>query len=64
MLRCPLKLATKARKDALMELEQSLDDMGTHPDLTSLILAVSLDEKPPCNEAESDIGLRDIIIAQ
>ena len=62
VLRCPSSSATKARADALTELEQSLDDMGTHPDLISIIgLAVTLGVEPPCNVLESDINIRTIL---
>ena len=46
----------------LTNLKLSLDEMGTHLDLTSLIsLAIGSGEIPLCEVAESDIGLQDII---
>ena len=65
MLRCPSPSATAARKNAMTELEKSLDDIGTHPDLTTLIcLAVDLGDDPWCDTADSDIDLKDVMEAQ
>ena len=65
MLRCPLATAEKARKAALTNLELSLDEISTHPDLTSLIsLAIGSGETPLCEVAESNIGLQNIMNAQ
>ena len=65
MLQCTSPTATKARTAALADLETSLDDIGTHPDLISLIsLATSTREAPPCELADSDIDLHDIVEKQ
>ena len=49
----------------MTELEQSLDDIGTHPDLTTLIcLAVDLGDAPWCDIVDSDIALKDVMEAQ
>ena len=65
VLQCTSPTATKARTAALANLEMSLDDIGTHPDLISLIsLATSTGEAPPCELADSDIDLHDIVEKQ
>ena len=65
MVRCPLATAEKARKDVFTNLELSLDEMGMHLDLTSLIsLVIGSGETPLCEVTESDIGLQDIMNAQ
>ena len=65
MLKCPSTTAIKGREVALANLEESLDDMGTHPNITTLIvLSISTRGQPVCDNAESDIDLRDILNAQ
>ena len=65
VLRCGSATATKARKAALTALEGSLDDIGTHPDLISLLsYAVDTGEEPPYDMGDTDINLPSIIEAQ
>ena len=65
MLKCPSPTAIKGRKKALANLEESLDDMGTHPDITSLIvLSIDTSGQPVCDKPESDIDLQNILNAQ
>ena len=65
MLKCPSPTAIKGREEAQVNLEESLDDMGTHPNITSLIvLSIGTSGQPVCDNRESDIDLQDILNAQ
>ena len=65
MLQCPSVPAVKAQTLACIDLEVSLEEMGTHPDLSTLItMAVDTGKKPVCNTNSSDICLQDIVDAQ
>ena len=65
MLQFPSPTAIKGRKIALANLEESLHNMGTHPDITSLIaLTIGSSDRPMCDNSESDIDLKNILNAQ
>lgn len=65
VLRCTAPAATDARLAATEDLEHSLDDIGTHPDLISLIsLAATTGERPDLDLVESDIALQSVMESQ
>ena len=56
----------KAKSIALANLEDTLDKMKTHPDITSLIVLVIKNEEPPKEEVadKSDINLCEVMEVQ
>ena len=65
MIWCLSTTVVKARNIALANLELSIDEMGTHPDMTSLItLAIGTGEPPNCNAEVPDLDLREVMITQ
>ena len=61
---CDSPSATAAKREALAEFDQALDDIGTHPDIATLLcLAVDSGRRPLC-DAESDRDLSGIMVAQ
>ena len=65
VMQCKSPAATSARKAALVELELSLEDVGTHPDLVSIMSeAIETGREPVCDCSESEINLQGLMDAQ
>ena len=65
VMSCGAPLAVAAKSKALMELERSLDEIGTHPDMIGLICkAADNGQEPECEEGENDQTMENVKEAQ